>query len=87
LVSFARRRVILFFWPMGASSANQISIALPPVSAAIAAKTTGSLFKSSRRSLVLRTMTRPRRELAVSKGPHRLRIFFVALERYCSKIH
>jgi hypothetical protein len=42
----AQRRVILFFWPMRASSENQISIVLMPTafSAAIASKRVGNLF-------------------------------------------
>jgi len=42
----AQRRVILFFWPMRASSANQISIVLlsTAFSRAIASRRVGKLF-------------------------------------------
>ena len=41
----AQRRVILFFCPTRASSANQISSGLPPASpVAIAARRVGKLF-------------------------------------------
>ena len=41
----AQRRVILFFWPIRASSANQISTGLPSASAcAISAKRAGKSF-------------------------------------------
>ena len=43
---FAQRRVILFFWPIRASSANQISIVSMPTafSRAIASRRAGKLF-------------------------------------------
>ena len=43
---FAQRRVILFFWPIRASSANQISILSMPTafSRAIASRRAGKLF-------------------------------------------
>jgi hypothetical protein len=43
---FAQRRVILFFWPMRASSANQISIVLQsiPFSRATVSRQVGKLF-------------------------------------------
>jgi hypothetical protein len=43
---FAQRRVILFFWPMRASSANHISIALASTffSRAISSRRAGSFF-------------------------------------------
>jgi len=43
---FAQRRVILFFWPMRASSENQISIVslLTAFSRAIASRRVGKLF-------------------------------------------
>jgi hypothetical protein len=42
----AQRRVILFFWPMRASSANQISMASgsTPFSRPICARRSGRLF-------------------------------------------
>ena len=42
----AQRRVILFFWPMRASSANQISMSSRsmPLSRAIAARRAGKFF-------------------------------------------
>lgn len=45
LPRLAQRRVILFFWPILASSWNQISISLPhATSAAISAKRAGKFF-------------------------------------------
>jgi hypothetical protein len=43
---FAHRRVILFFWPIRASSANQISIVWLSIafSLAIASRRVGKLF-------------------------------------------
>ena len=43
---FAQRRVILFFWPMRASSENQISISLAatPFSRAISSRRAGKFF-------------------------------------------
>ena len=43
---FAQRQVILFFWPIRASSANQISIVSMPTafSRAIASRRAGKLF-------------------------------------------
>ena len=40
----AQRRVIMFFWPTRASSANQISIGLPPTACAISAMRAGKAF-------------------------------------------
>jgi len=39
-----QRRVIVFFWPTRASSANQISIGLPPTACAISAMRAGKAF-------------------------------------------
>lgn len=41
----AQRRVMVFFWPTRASSANQISIGLPPTACAISAMRAGEAFK------------------------------------------
>ena len=67
---FAQRRVILFFCPTLASSANQTSIAagLMPFSRAISATTAGKLFKKLDRSLSLGMVARPSAELAIAKA-------------------
>src|SRR3954467_9832029 len=55
----AQRRVILFFCPIRASSANQISSGLPRASAfASSSRRAGKFFKSGHRRLVLRVMAR-----------------------------
>ena len=66
----AQRRVILFFWPIRASSANQISIALPLTSDfAISAKRPRKFFKSLNRRFTLGVMARAGRELAIVHRP------------------
>src|SRR5215472_9824619 len=56
----AQRRVILFFWPMRASSANQISIChgQAPPCAQLPPGARGSFFKILDRALGLRMVTR-----------------------------
>src|SRR5215212_7411415 len=67
----AQRRVILFFWPTRASSANQISSGLPSASwVAISATRAGKVFKIRHRGLALGMMARASRELAVAQRPH-----------------
>jgi len=63
----AQRRVILFFCPMLASSANQISISArsTPLSRATSSRTPGKMFD---RPLGLGVMTRPGGELPVAHG-------------------
>lgn len=67
----AHRRVILFFWPMRASSANQISILVGsrPLSLAISATRAGKFFYIPRWPVGLCMMTRTRRELLIAHGP------------------
>src|SRR3954463_8416279 len=65
----AQRRVILFFCPIRASSANQISSSLPSTACAISSKRAGKFFKSRHRGLVLGVMARTGRELAIVHGP------------------
>ena len=57
----AQRRVILFFWPMRASSANQISIVSQSIAfaRAIVSRRAGSFFKILDRARGLRVMARP----------------------------
>jgi hypothetical protein len=66
----AQRRVILFFWPMRASSANQTFMALgsTPFSPPIFAKHSGRLFKILEGAGGLRVMARTSRELAIAHG-------------------
>src|SRR3954451_5943442 len=64
----AQRRVILFFCPIRASSANQISIGLPSTACAISSKRAGKFFKSRHRGLALGVMARTGRELAIVHG-------------------
>src|SRR3954454_2705452 len=60
---------LLFFCPIRASSANQISIGLPSTACAISSKRAGKFFKSRHRGLALRVMARTGRELAIVHGP------------------
>src|ERR1700734_2763860 len=66
----AQRRVILFFWPMRASSANQTSMAAgsPPFSRPISSRRAGKLFKILDRALSLLVVTGTSRELTISHG-------------------
>ena len=67
----AQRRVILFFWPIRASSANQTSMSstATPLSRAICCQAGGEVFlKASIAPLGLGMMARARRELAVAHG-------------------
>ena len=66
----AQRRVILFFWPMRASSTNQTSMAAgsTPFSRPISSRRAGKLFKILDRALSLRVMTGTSRELTISHG-------------------
>jgi hypothetical protein len=66
----AQRRVILFFWPTRASSANQISMASgsTPFSRSISSRRSGRLFKILDGADGLRVMTRTSRQLAVAHG-------------------
>ena len=66
----AHRRVILFFWPTRASSANQTSIAsgATPFSRAISSRRSGRLFKILNRAGSLRVMPRTSRKLAITHG-------------------
>src|SRR5215210_1886916 len=65
----AQRRVILFFCPTRASSANQISISLPRASAFASSSTrAGKFFKSGDCRLALGVMVRAGRELAIVHG-------------------
>jgi len=67
----AQRRLILFFCPIRASSANQISSGLPSASCvAIVSRRAGNLFKSSHSRLALGVMARASRELAVAQSAH-----------------
>jgi hypothetical protein len=61
---FAQRRVILFFWPMRASSWNQSSSGLPLL-AAIVARMSGTFFKGLDGRLVVLVMAWPRREFSI----------------------
>ena len=66
----AQRRVILFFWPMRASSWNQTSISAPAdLLRAICASRSGKFFKSLGGVLVVGVMPRPGRELAEAHRP------------------
>ena len=66
----AQRRVILFFWPMRASSANQISIVSQSIASRVRLSPGAreSFFKILDRARGLRVMARPCRELAVAHG-------------------
>ena len=69
---FAQRRVIWFFWPILASSANQTSIGFPGASRAVISATQClAFFKRDHSIRVLRVMPRPRRQSAVA---HRTQI-------------
>jgi hypothetical protein len=73
----AQRRVILFFCPMRASSANQISMpSMPTPFSRFPPGAPGSFFKILDRGRRLGVMFGPRRQLAVVHGPqfpaHRL---------------
>ena len=63
----AQRRVILFFWPMRASSANQTSMAsgAMPFSRLISSRRSGRLFKVLNCAFRLGVMARASRELAI----------------------
>jgi hypothetical protein len=64
----AQRRVILFFWPIRASSANQTSMALgsTPFSRPISSRRAGNFFKILDRALGLGVMPGASRKLAIS---------------------
>ena len=65
----AQRRVILFFWPMRASSANQISIvSIRRLSRARSPPGGGKFFKILDRARGLGMMARPGRKLAIAHG-------------------
>ena len=68
---FAQRLVILFFWPIRASSANQISMSAGsmPFSRAISSRRAPNFFERLDCAFGLRVMARAGRELAVAHGP------------------
>jgi hypothetical protein len=66
----AQRRVILFFCPTRASSANQISMGLPLSSQRSPPGGPGTLFESRYLGFAPGVMTRTSGELAVAQRPH-----------------
>lgn len=64
----AQRRVILFFWPILASSWNHSSIFTSGLRRVQIASISVGKFKSLHRELVLGVMVRPRRQLAEAHG-------------------
>ncbi len=66
----AQHRVILFFWPMRASSANQISMGWPPASLVAISSRRAGKFKSGHGGVALGVMVWASRELAATERAH-----------------